>query len=207
MADEEEIQEDVSQEEEQAVEATEDLAAEATEEQTEEEVESQEAESADDVAADGEPNKGFVSRYWMLGLGFLLAVMGVVAIVGLRTNFLQVYLLGYSDPSPGIGSQESLGYGIASIPYAIGILMVVVWGRRTPALPDMAERMDEGCDVESAEPEVEETPAAEPEEFGHEHLPPHHLSAVEKIEHLTKVYAQGKMSEGLYKENLERFEA
>jgi cell division septation protein DedD len=200
MADDEEIQEEVTQEEEQVVEETEERA----EEQKEETLD-----TAEEIAED-ETKKGFVGRYWMLGLGFLMAIMGVVAIIGLRTNFIQVYLLGYSDPSPGIGSQEYMGYGIASIPYALGILMVVVWGRRTPELPDMAGHMDDVGEAEpeetAAETEVDE-PAGEPEEFGHEHLPAHHLSAIEKIEHLTKVYAQGKMSEGLYKENLARFEA
>lgn len=213
MADEEETQEveEASQEEEAPVE--ENTATDVPEEHTSEEPEEQAAESEEIQETKGEPvkaepEKGFVRRYWMLCLGVLLALIGIAGVISLRLNYAQVYIMGDSNPYTGIGSAEPMGHGVSIVPFVIGVLMVVYWGLKTPPLPEEAGTVDAGESAEAVEPEAEavETAVAEPEEFGHEHLPPHHLSPVDKIEHLTKVYAQGKMSEGLYKENLARFE-
>jgi hypothetical protein len=140
------------------------------------------------------PEKGFLAKYWMLLLGVMLCIAGIIGVVLLRTNYAQVYIFGIDDPYTGIGRVEAPGHGGAITPYVIGIILMFVWGIRAEAPV-----------VEEEEEELEaEAPTGE---FGHEHLPPHHLSAEEKIEHLSKVYAQGKISEGLYRENLAKFEA
>ena len=123
--------------------------------------------------------------------------------IALRTNYAQVYIFGELDPYTGIGPQEAMGHMVSVVPFIIGVVAVVFWGIKTPEIPDPAEELDKARACVEEEVECEDAPA---EEFGHEHLPPHHLSAVEKIEHLTKVYAQGKMSKGLYEVNLAKFE-
>lgn len=160
---------------------------------------------SEELAADGveaaPAKQGFFRRYWMLIAGFLLATVGIAGTIALRLNYAQVYLLGDSNPYTGIGTAEPLGHGVSTISFVIGIIMVVYWGIKTPEELDLVKALDEGCDAMLDEADHTE------EEFGHEYLPPHHLSTVEKIEHLANVYAEGKMSKGLYDENLARFEA
>jgi hypothetical protein len=169
--------------------------------------------------SDAEP-KGFIGTYWMLMLGVLLATMGVAAVIMLRTNFIQVYIMGVDNPSAGIGSQEAMAYAGSMIPFAIGLFAINYWGKHT-VIPDgdaLAEGADSEIEVEEQVSEpiaVEETHAApdiveskeQPEEFGHKHLPPAHLTTVQKIKHLTMAYSQGKISEGLYNNNMAKFEA
>ncbi|MFH0816835.1 MAG: hypothetical protein V1934_08505 [Methanobacteriota archaeon] len=163
------------------------------------------AEDGDAAAA----KQGFVKRYWMLIAGFVLALVGIAGVLALRLNYAQVYILGETDPYTGIGTAEPLGHGASIAPFIIGVILVMYWGMRTPPLPEAEEggrKKPAAAESKPAAPEEPET-SAEPEEFGHEHLPADHLSAVEKIKHLTKAYAQGKISEGLYNENIARFEA
>ncbi|MEW5937803.1 MAG: hypothetical protein AB1665_08320, partial [Candidatus Thermoplasmatota archaeon] len=153
--------------------------------------------------------KGFVGRYWLLFLGVILALIGLGGVIGLRLNIVQLYILGIQNPYPGIGYLEPQGHVVSMVPYCIGLISIYAWGLR--AEPAVKREVEEEEAKPEEEPEAEEEIEAEveeaPAEFGHEHLPPHHLSAEEKIEHLAKVRAEGKISEGLYKESLARFEA
>lgn len=149
-----------------------------------------------------EKEKGFVRLYWLLFVGVLLALIGLGGVIGLRLNIVQIYILGIQDPYPGIGYLEPQGHVASIVPYCIGLILYV-WGLRAEALPKREREVpEEGIEEEEAKEELE----AE-KEFGHDHLPPPHLSAEEKIEHLAKARAEGRISEGLYKESLERFEA
>jgi hypothetical protein len=188
------------------------------------------------------PKQGFIARYWMLLLGILLVLAGTAAIIMLRTNIIQVYIMGDEHPFTGIGTEEPMGHGAAFALYAIGIIMILIWGLRTK--PEEDEEEDEEAPVIEAKP-AKAAPRAEPiqakpaprvepiqakpapvprkdekssaykdlqdlrpEVYKHEadHLPPHHFSPEEKVGHLTKVYAEGKISKTFFEKNLKRFE-
>jgi hypothetical protein len=166
-------------------------------------------------------SQGFLGSKWMLIIGIGLVLAGILSVILMRTNYLQVYLLGWDEPYTGVGRLETPAQFGNTAFYAIGLVMIFVWGMRAP-VPDeggevVAER-EMKADIEpeaEVEPEahVEPAPTVEeipepspPAEFGHEHLPAAHLSPVEKIKHLTRAYSQGKISEGLYNENLAKFE-
>ena len=171
------------------------------------------------------PSKGFIGRYWMLmlGIGFVLA--GTLSVILLRTNFMQVYLLGIDEPYTGLGRLETPTQGANAAIFAVGLVLIFVWGMRaevpSPKDEQEAEEVDDGpiqafegdafpesAVGSSAEPAVEEVPAqVPPAEFGYEHLPAASLSPIVKIKHITKVYTQGKISEGLYEKTLAMYEA
>ncbi|MFH0815902.1 MAG: hypothetical protein V1934_03695 [Methanobacteriota archaeon] len=168
---------------------------------------------------DAEP-KGFIGTYWMLMFGVLLATMGVAGVIMLRTNFIQVYIMGVSNPSPGIGANEAMAYAGSMIPFVIGLFTINYWGKHTVIPEGDATAVEAEAEIEAEEPiaepedvpeipsesEITEEPPSETAEFGHEHLPPEHLTTVQKIKHLTMAYSQGKISEGLYNQNMARFE-
>ncbi|MBI5000308.1 MAG: hypothetical protein HZB92_02100 [Euryarchaeota archaeon] len=157
--------------------------------------------------SEDEPKK---VSYALLIIGLLVTLLGFISVVGLRLNFVQTLILGIQNPYSGIGRLEPQGHIVGIVFFAAGIVTMGVWGWRAPA----PEPEEEPEPVEEAGREVEEKPIrapakaepAAPREFGHEHLPPHHLSAEEKIEHLAKAYAQGKVSKGLYEQSLAKFE-
>lgn len=97
-----------------------------------------------------QPPEGFVHRYWMVGLGLLLAVIGIAGMLALRLNITQVYIFGDSNPYTGIGTAEPLGHFVSLVPFTLGIILVIVWGIRTKPLPNLAERSNEGDDVQAA---------------------------------------------------------
>jgi hypothetical protein len=165
-----------------------------------------------DTAA--KPQKGFIGTYWMLIVGVGLVLAGIFSVILLRTNILQVYLLGIDEPYTGLGQLETPTQGGNMAFYVVGLIFIFVWGMRAE-IPEVRARPEASEDSATDEPEpVLDMPAepvsAEPAtqvDFGHEHLPPEHLTTVQKIKHLTMAYSQGKISEGLYNENMARFEA
>ena len=78
-----------------------------------------------------EPPKGFIATYWMLLLGVLLSLSGMITMILLRLNIIQVYLLGDSDPYPGIGRAEPMGHVAGVVFFVIGILLILFWGLKT----------------------------------------------------------------------------
>ncbi len=173
------------------------------------------------VSKPDKKSPGFLGSKWMLIIGIGLVLAGILSVILMRTNYLQVYLLGWEEPYTGVGRLETPAQFGNTAFYAIGLVMIFVWGMRAEA-PEAESKpeLDEAEDVREVEEPIEEAPtvrteeAAEeipapvpPTDFGHEHLPPAHLSTIEKIKHLTKAYSQGKISEGLYNENMTKFEA
>ena len=94
-----------------------------------------EEENADDADEEEgtteEPPKGFIATYWMLLLGVLLSLSGMITMILLRLNIIQVYLLGDSDPYPGIGRAEPMGHVAGVVFFVIGILLILFWGLKT----------------------------------------------------------------------------
>ena len=102
----------------------------ASEERTVEEKEVDEEEDVDDVEEE-EPTKGFIATYWLLIVGVMLGLSGMVGMILLRFNIIQVYLLGDTEPFPGIGRAEPMGHVGGSIMLVIGVLLIFYWGLKT----------------------------------------------------------------------------
>ena len=173
------------------------------------------------VSKPDKKSPGFLGSKWMLIIGIGLVLAGILSVILMRTNYLQVYLLGWEEPYTGVGRLETPAQFGNTAFYAIGLVMIFVWGMRAEA-PEAESKpeLDEAEDVREVEEPIEEAPtvrteeAAEeipapvpPTDFGHEHLPPAHLSPDDKIDHLTKAYARGKVSKSLYERDLAKFEA
>jgi hypothetical protein len=98
--------------------------------------------------ANTQPPDGFVRRYWVLGFGVLLSLIGVAGMLALRLNYAQVYIFGDSNPYTGIGTVEPLGHMVSMIPFTLGIIFIIVWALRTKPVSKRAERSDEALEAE-----------------------------------------------------------
>ena len=101
-------------------------------------------------------SKEFIAKHWILLIGIALVAIGMFGVIGLRLNTVQIFLLSIDNPFPGIGSMEPMGHIGAIIPFAIGIVAIIVWGFRSDKGDESKEKS------ESAE--KEDTPNIKPTE-------------------------------------------
>ena len=88
-------------------------------------------------------------------IGLALSALGLFGIMGLRTGLVQS-LLGYSNPSPGVGPAESLAQITSMVPIVIGIFLIGVWGIKNDPIYRQLEKLKEAESVETADEESED---------------------------------------------------
>jgi hypothetical protein len=137
----------------------------------EEEVDSEEVED-DDQAEEATPLK---IKMTMLLIGITFAALGILGIIMLRTGIAQE-MLGYSNPSPGIGPAESMAQIVSMIPLVIGMMLIGFWGIRNDPIYRQLEKLKGKSPI--IQPEDEE----EDEEEEDEEIPEDFIDAVEEIE-------------------------
>ncbi len=94
--------------------------------------------------------------------GVILATLGLIGIASLRTGIVQT-MLGHQDFSSGIGDQEIMGIGISLVPFAIGIVLIGMWGVKNDPIYRRLEKLREEGQEPESEDEVEDLDLEEPE--------------------------------------------
>jgi hypothetical protein len=126
----------------------------------------------DDRAEEATPLK---IKMTMLLIGITFAALGILGIIMLRTGIAQE-MLGYSNPSPGIGPAESMAQIVSMIPLVIGMMLIGFWGIRNDPIYRQLEKLKGKSPI--IQPEDEE----EDEEEEDEEIPEDFIDAVEEIE-------------------------
>ncbi len=98
----------------------------------------------------GEPVDGIEEEYngtprpeikkTLLMIGIVLSAIGLFGVMGLRTGIVQ-YLLGDSNPYPGIGTAEPMGHIVSIVPLVIGLLAIGLWGIKSDPIYAQIEKM------------------------------------------------------------------
>jgi parallel beta-helix repeat protein len=84
--------------------------------------------------------------------GLALSAVGAFGVVGLRAGLVQP-ILGYDNPSPGIGSMELMGLIASALPLAFGLVIILIWGiRNDPVYYEIEKSQKTDEDLGPSEP-------------------------------------------------------
>jgi len=93
----------------------------------------------------------------MLLIGIGLAIIGISGVIGLRTGIIQP-ILGYSNPSPGVGPTELMAQIVSIVPLVIGMVLIGFWGIKNDPIYNEIEKLKEDGTGISQQDEVENLP-------------------------------------------------
>ncbi|MBA3044688.1 MAG: hypothetical protein KKH41_05050 [Candidatus Thermoplasmatota archaeon] len=127
-------------------------------EETGEEVEEPETEATELEITEAESTPPTIKKT-LLFIGIVFSAIGLMGVAGLRTGLVQ-WVLGDSDPFPGVGSVEPMGHVVSMLPLIIGILFIGFWGIKNDSIYVELEKIKEAGETIPAEDEE----ISEPEE-------------------------------------------